>query len=300
MNLLITGAWQMAESLIPTIEEMGHKVCYLPFEKDALPCEYEWVEGIIGNGIFLSHPIERFANLRYIQLTSAGLDRVPMGYIEAHGIAIQNARGVYSVPMAEYAVGSVLSLYKEQRFFARKQREHTWEKKRDLKELAGQAVCILGCGSVGTECARRFAAFDCTVWGVDIVPGERKFFSCIYPLNEVKKVLSKSDVVVITLPLTEETFHMFNAEMFTTMKRGAVIVNIARGAVIDTEALILTLKEKQLGGAILDVFEKEPLMEKSPLWDMENVIITPHNSFVGDGNDKRISDLIMKNLECMI
>ena len=82
------------------------------------------------------------------------------------------------------------------------------------------------------------------------------------------------------------------------MKSGAVLVNIARGGVVDTDALIMTLP--RLRGAALDVFEEEPLNEASPLWDMENVIITPHNSFVGNGNDKRISDLIMKNLECMI
>ena len=78
MNLLITGAWKQAKEYIPLIESKGHQVRFLQYEKDELPCEYEWVEGIIGNGIFLSHPIERFSNLRYIQLTSAGFDRVPI------------------------------------------------------------------------------------------------------------------------------------------------------------------------------------------------------------------------------
>lgn len=296
MNLLITGAWQEAKKYIETIEKMGHQVQFLQFEKDELPCQYEWVEGIIGNGLFLTHPIEKFVNLRYIQLTSAGYDRVPIDYVKEHKIVINNARGVYSAPMAEYAVVGVLSLYKSQRFFAENQREHKWEKKRDLKELGGQNVCILGCGSVGEECAKRFEAFGCVIFGVDIVVREIEHFSKVYHLYEVKEVLSKSDIVIITLPLTDETYHMFDEEKFSSMKPGSVLVNIARGALVDTDALIEALKKK-LGGAVLDVFEEEPLKENSPLWDMENVIITPHNSFVGNGNQNRLNNTIISNLK---
>lgn len=296
MNLLITGAWQEANKYIEDIEQMGHNVQFLQFEKDELPCEYDWVEGVIGNGIFLSHPIDRFTNLRYIQLTSAGLDRIPMDYVKEHNITINNARGVYSAPMAEYAVCGVLQLYKQSKFFIENQKAHKWEKKRDLKELGGQNVCILGCGSVGTECAKRFEAFDCKVYGVDIVVKEIEHFMKVYHLSNVKEALSKADIVVITLPLTSETHHMFNKELFGAMKSNAVLVNIARGALVDTDALIKALKEK-FDGAVLDVFEEEPLTENSPLWDIDNVIITPHNSFVGNGNQDRLANIIIKNLE---
>jgi len=296
MNLLITGAWQDAGEYIEAIEKQGHQVRFLQLEKDELPCDYEWVEGVICNSLFLSHSINRFSNLRYIQLTSAGFDRVPLGYINQHNIKINNARGVYSAPMAEYAIAGVLSLYKSQRFFAEKQKEHRWEKKRDLRELSGQKVCIFGCGSVGAECAKRFNAFDCLVWGIDIRVPEDESFSCVYQLSDSRSVLAESDIVIITLPLTEETHHMFSKEMFEAMKPGAVVVNIARGALVDTGALIEALKNK-LSGAVLDVFEEEPLNEDNPLWDMENVVITPHNSFVGNGNNRRMSNVIMRNLE---
>lgn len=295
MNLLITGAWQQAKDYIDIIEKQGHQVVFLQFEKDELPCGYEWVEGIIGNGIFLSHPIEKFTNLKYIQLTSAGFDRVPMQYVKKHEITINNARGAYSTPMAEYALAGVLALYKSQKFFTKKQNEHKWEKKRDLRELAGQNVCILGCGSVGTECARRFEAMDCIIYGIDTMVREHKNYFCIYHLNDIKEVLSKSDIVIVTLPLTEETKHMFNKNLFEAMKPGAVIVNIARGALFEPDDLITALETK-LYGAVLDVFEEEPLNENSPLWDMENVVITPHNSFVGDGNAYRMSKVIVENL----
>lgn len=296
MNLLVTGAWQEAKKYIGAIEELGHQVQFLQFESDELPCAYDWVEGIIGNGIFLSHAIEKFTSLKYIQLTSAGFDRVPIDYVRNHNITINNARGVYSIPMAEHVVAGVLNIYRSQVFFLKNQMAHRWEKKRDLVELAGRSVCILGCGSVGTECAKRFKAFGCVVYGVDIVRREIEYFSQIYHLSEIKEVLSKSDIVVITLPLTDETYHMFGKEYFSSMRAGALLVNIARGALIDTEELVLALKDK-LGGAVLDVFEEEPLNGNNPLWDMENVLITPHNSFVGNGNIERISNVIMRNLE---
>ena len=296
MNLLVTGAWQEAKKHIGAIEELGHQVQFLQFESDELPCAYDWVEGIIGNGIFLSHAIEKFTSLKYIQLTSAGFDRVPIDYVRNHNITINNARGVYSIPMAEHVVAGVLNIYRSQVFFLKNQMAHRWEKKRDLVELAGRSVCILGCGSVGTECAKRFKAFGCVVYGVDIVRREIEYFSQIYHLSEIKEALLKSDIVVITLPLTDETYHMFGKDYFSSMRSGALLVNIARGALIDTEELVLALKDK-LGGAVLDVFEEEPLNVDNPLWGMENVLITPHNSFVGNGNNERISNVIMRNLE---
>lgn len=296
MNLLITGAWQQANEHIAKIEKQGHRVKFLQYEKDELPCDYDWVEGIIGNGLFLLHPIEKFVNLKYIQLTSAGFDRVPMDYVKEHGIVVNNARGVYSTPMAEYALAGILELYKSQRFFLEKQKEHLWEKKRDLRELSGQKVCILGCGSVGTECARRFEAMDCMVFGIDTKVRTHENFFCIYHLDDISHVLAKSDIVIVTLPLTGKTRHMFNKEMFEAMKPGSVIVNIARGAIVETEALIEALNNK-LYGAVLDVFEEEPLSENSPLWDMENVVMTPHNSFVGNNNGSRMSKVILENLQ---
>ena len=139
MNLLVTGAWQQATDYLEELEK-EHEVIFMQWENKELPCEYEWVEGIIGNGIFLSHPIERFKNLRYIQLTSAGYDRVPMNYVEEHQIKIHNARGVYSIPMAEFAIAGVLQLYKQARFFSNNQKNHQWIKHRDLLELNGKKV----------------------------------------------------------------------------------------------------------------------------------------------------------------
>lgn len=296
MNILITGAWQDAKDNIEKIENMGHKVAFLQFEKDELPCEHSWVEGIICNGFFLFHPIEKFVNLKYIQLTSAGFDRVPMDFVNSHNIEIHNARGVYSVPMAEFAVAGVLQLYKHMNIFADNQKKCLWNKERDLFELFGKTVCILGCGSVGTECAKRFKAFGCTVIGLDIVTRQDEFFDDIFLMSEIDRVLSESDIIILTLPLTESTYHLIDKDRFDLMKKSAVLINIARGAVADTDALIDALNSRQLSGAVLDVFEEEPLNENNPLWKMKNVIVTPHNSFVGEGNSQRLAQVVEKNL----
>ena len=294
MNLLVTGAWQQATDYLKQLKK-EHDVVFMQWENKMLPSEYEWVEGIVGNGIFLSHPIEKFKNLRYIQLTSAGYDRVPLDYVKEHQIEIHNARGVYSIPMAEFAISGVLQLYKQARFFDNNQKNHQWIKHRGLLELNEKTVCIVGCGSVGTECAKRFAAFGCQVVGIDLYPGKKQYYQKMLHLNMFDDVLPQSDIIVLTLPLTEETHYLMNNSRFEQLKEGVILVNIARGAVIDTEALINHLDK--LGGAVLDVFEEEPLPEDNKLWDREEVILIPHNSFVGENNQKRLSKIIMENLK---
>ena len=295
MNLLVTGAWSDGKNCIAELETMGHTVTFMQYEKDELPCSYEWVEGVICNGLFLTHPIEQFTNLRYIQLTSAGFDRVDMDYVKSHGIEIHNARGVYSIPMAEFALCGVLQLYKQAAFFRENQRKHLWEKHRGLLELAGKKVLVVGCGSVGNECAKRFKAFDCRVTGVDLIPREDSLYSEMLPLDKLDNALKQADIVVLTLPLTEQTKYLIDNSKLSLMKDGATLVNIARGAIVNTDALLNHID--RFTGAVLDVFEEEPLNENSPLWDKPNIILTPHNSFVGEGNGGRLRKIIVSNLK---
>ena len=295
MNLLVTGAWPDGKNCIAELEAMGHTVTFMQFEKDALPCSYDWAEGVICNSLFLTHPIEQFTNLRYIQLTSAGFDRVDMDYVKSHGIKIHNARGVYSIPMAEFALCGVLQLYKQAAFFRENQRNHLWEKHRGLLELACKNVLIVGCGSVGNECAKRFKAFNCSMTGVDLLPREDSLYSEMLPLDKLDNALKKADIVVLTLPLTEQTHHLIDNSKLSLMKDGATLVNIARGSIIDTKAFLYHID--RFTGAVLDVFEEEPLNENSPLWDKPNIILTPHNSFVGEGNGGRLRKIIVSNLK---
>lgn len=295
MKTLVTGAFPLDAQRREALEKLGLQLTVHPDERAAVadPAQYE---AVICNGLFLYNDIEKFKNLKYIQLTSAGFDRVPMDYVKARGIEIHNARGVYSIPMAEYALAGVLQLYKHMDFFRENQKRHVWEKHRGLLELAGKSVCILGCGSVGTECAKRFSAFGCRVTGVATSGRVQPFFDAVVSTAELEAVLPQSDILVLTVPLTGETRNLINGEKLKRMKPGAILVNIARGPILDTQALVEELRSGHLAGAVLDVFEEEPLDETSPLWDLENVIITPHNSFVGEGNGKRLSSIIFDNL----
>jgi phosphoglycerate dehydrogenase-like enzyme len=295
MNLLITGAWRHTPAQLDTLRQMGHTLLEMPDERGELPCSPDWVEGVICNGLFLYHPIESFTSLTYVQLTSAGLDRMPMAYAAEKGITVHNARGVYSIPMAEFALASVLSVYKESRHFAAAQSGRRWDKHRGLRELYGKRVCIVGCGSVGTECAVRFAAMGCEVVGVDLFPREDEHYAVMLPIGGLDTALMTADVLVLTLPLTEETYHLMNRERLGLLPDGCVLVNIARGGILDTEALAEALQKRPIT-AVLDVFEEEPLGEDSPLWGMDNAVLTPHNSFVGEGNPERLWGVIRRNL----
>lgn len=295
MKLLITGALENMEKCSEELTMLGAEVICHQYEKDPLPCSYEEIEGVICNGLFLHHDIRRFTSLKFIQLTSAGYDRVDMDYIRDKGIRIFNAGGVYSIPMAEFALAGVLGLYKQSAFFIGNQKDHSWIKHRELRELFEKTVCILGCGNVGTECAKRFRALGAKVVGVDLYPREDESYEKIYSLDMLDDVLSKIDILVLTLPLTEETRYIINADRLALLRDSAVLVNIARGAVVDTDALIKELP--RLYGAVLDVFEEEPLSADNTLWNMGNVIITPHNSFVGEKNFERLLKVIKNNLE---
>lgn len=296
MNILITGAWPDAKKHIEQIEAMGHCTVFLQNEADALPCDPTWPVGLICNGLFLHHPIEQFRNLRFIQLTSAGFDRVPMDYVQSHGIEIHNARGVYSAPMAEFAVGSVLQIYKQFPFFRENQKAHRWEKRRDLRELTGKTVLIVGCGSVGTECARRFRAFDAHVLGVDLFPRTDAGYERMHPLTALDELLPAADVLILTVPLTEQTRGLIGSVRLAAMKPDAVLLNLSRGAVIDEPSLAAHLQANPAFTAALDVFESEPLNESSPLWSCSNAILTPHNSFVGENDSVRLNAVVLRNL----
>lgn len=296
MKLLVTGAFNCTPEQLDTLRDKGYDVTFMQNESDKLPCPYSEVEGVICNGLFLHHPIEKFIGLRFVQLTSVGFDRMPMDYAKEHGIDVYNARGVYSVPMAEFALCGVLQLYKQSKFFMQNQEKRCWEKHRGLLELFGKNVCIVGCGSVGNECAKRFAAFGCKVSGVDLFPREDKLYTEMVGLDGLDVSLKSADVVVLTLPLTEITRGMLNAERLERMKENSVLVNIARGTIVDEQALCNALQGKLLG-AVLDVFESEPLAKNSSLWDMENVLITPHNSFVGEKNGERLWEIVLNNME---
>ncbi len=297
MKLLLTGVFRYTERQMEYIKSLGYDVKFIQDERLPIDFDVSDIEAVVCNGLFLYTPIEKFENLRFIQLTSAGLDRIPLDYIKEHDIKVFNAKGVYSIPMAEFAVGGVLQLYKQFDFFRKNQIQHKWEKSRNLIELAGKNILIVGAGNIGSQVAKRFKAFDANVIGIDLHPNDDCNFDNIYPVDNLDTMLPDADVIILTLPLMKETQGFFNKNKFALMKKSAVFVNVSRGKLVNQTDLIFALDNQVINGAVLDVFEDEPLTEDSPLWDMPNTVITPHNSFVGDGNNERMFNLISKNLE---
>ena len=252
MNILVTGAFQLNSGEREQLEAAGHKVFVHGDERAPVDCP-ERYEAVVCNGLFLYNSIERFTSLRLIQLTSAGLDRVPLDDIRARGIALHNAAGVYSVPMAEFAVCGILQLYKQSRFFAKNQAQHKWEKHRGLLELSGKRVCILGCGDVGREIAKRLHAFGCHITGVNRTVRELPDFDEVLPLDKLAETAAACDILVCCIALTPETRGIVSEEIFSCLHNGAIFVNVARGALADEAALTKWLQSG--GRAVLDVFE---------------------------------------------
>ncbi len=265
-------------------------------EKAYDDADFSDVEAVVCYRFFCYTDIARFPKLRYIHTTSSGIDHMPLDYIRAHGIRLCNARGVYSAPMAEYALSAVLQFYRQMPVFYARQKAHLWERTEDLRELSGRQVTLLGAGSVGTECAKRFSAMGCRCVGLCRHPDPAApYYAAQRDIRELDAVLPETDILLLTLPLTEETRGIMDARRLGLLKAGAVLVNIARGPVLDTAALVAALRSGRLSGAALDVLDPEPLPADSPLWDLDNLILTPHNSFSGEHNPRRMYELIYRD-----
>ena len=300
MNLLLTGCFKYSEIQMESLRSLGYTVYFMQQEKDELPLEAAEVDATVCNGLFLSHDIDTFSRLKLIQLTSAGLDRVPVEKIKECGIELYNARGVYSTPMAEWAVFRVLEHYKQGWFFCKEQEAGRWTKHRGLREVAGIKVAVVGAGNVGMEVAKRFQAFGAETTGFDIHTNETIGFDHMALTETFGERVCEYDIVVITAPLLPSTRGLISREVLLAMKQDAILVNIARGGLIDEQALCEVLTERKDLFAALDVFETEPLVEKSPLWRMDNVAISPHNSFVSNGNNARMFKVMYENLKNFI
>ena len=194
-------------------------------------------------------------------------------------------------------MAGVLCLYRQMNAFFKQQEERLWEKRRGLAELSGKEVLIVGCGSVGTECAVRFRAFGCRVCGIDLFPREDAAFDAISGIEQLDARLPDTDILILTVPLSDGTRHLIGRERMLMLKKNTVIVNLARGGVLDLDAFVFLKQQGAPLRAVLDVFDEEPLHKDHPVWAMEDVIVTPHNSFIGEGNGTRLAQVILGNLK---
>ncbi|ROR29247.1 phosphoglycerate dehydrogenase-like enzyme [Mobilisporobacter senegalensis] len=296
MKLLLTGAFHYNKEQLNTLKETAGEIIYIKEERLPLTIEVSDIETVVCNNLFLYNDIQKFTNLKFIQLTSAGYDKIPLEYIKSQNILIENAKGVYSAPMAEWVILMILQIYKKSRTFYSLQNNHQWIKQHDVLELSGKTAVIVGLGNVGKEVAKRLNAFNIHIIGTDITYVHSETIHEFYPMEEVDMALEKADILILTLPLTKETYHFINEDRINRLKNNCLLVNVSRGSVIDESSLVKALQNEKFIGAALDVFEEEPLPTDSPLWEMDNVIITPHNSYESDNVRERLYELIYSNL----
>jgi glyoxylate/hydroxypyruvate reductase A len=213
--------------------------------------------------------------LRLIQVLGAGVDGVLPAPDLPPSVVLANQRGMSAEPMAEFGLTLALGLLKQLPFFLAAQRERAWRRTLPVR-AAGLTMGILGLGAIGEALAERAAALGMRVIGTQRSPKRHPAVTHIEPPERTDAVLAESDVVVVLLPLTDETRGFLSRERLARMKRGAYLVNLARGGIADEDALADALREGRLAGAALDVFATEPLPPESPLWDVPNLWITPH------------------------
>lgn len=301
MRLLVTRAFYYRPKQIEALKSLGIELFFLQHEQEPMTViAPEEVDAVVCNGLFLYHDIDQFTRLRYIQLTSAGLDRVPAKAINNPDIVLHNAKGVYAIPMAEWAVCKVLDIYKATAGFLTAQKACEWKKERRLREVNGTKIAIIGAGNVGSEVTKRFHVFGAVIVGFDIHTHPVEGFDHIRKIDELPGLVAEFDTLILTAPLTEQTYHLIGYDILSDMKQEAILINIARGALIDEKAMYKILKERSDIHAVLDVFETEPLPNDNLLWKLPNVTISPHNSFVSEGNNKRMFAVIYENLKKFI
>lgn len=298
MNLLLTGSFSYSEEERKSLTALGYTLFDFQQENQKVELSMaEHIDAIVCNSLFLHNDINQFKSLQFIQLTSAGLDRVPIEIIRERKIELYNAKGVYHIPMAEWAVFKVLEYFKCANHFQEAQKRQQWIKERGVRELNGCTVGIIGAGNIGMQTASCFKAFNCKILTADIVKNDSPIVDRSFLMDEIEPFLALCDVVILTMPLNRDTYHYINRQKLELMKPEAILVNMARGAVINQSDLIEALENGTIAYAALDVFEEEPLPEESPLWKLKNVSVTPHNSFVSNGNADRLFQVIYANLK---
>ncbi len=296
MKLLLTGAFSYTDEQLSILKNSGFEITFVQDECTELSIDVSEFDAVVCNNLFKYNDPEKFSSLKAVQLTSAGFDRVPVGYFASHSISLFNAKGVYSVPMAEWVILKVLEIYKNSAEFYKQQKKKIWEKHRDLQEINGKTVLIAGVGSVGCECAKRFQAFGAKVLGADLFDSKSPYVNEFIHIDNIKDALRRADITVLTLPLNKSTENLFSENLLSIMKDDSILINVSRGGIINEEDLITQMKNGKFSGVALDVFEEEPLSAESPLWTLPRLLITPHNSFVSDGTAERMFNLIYKNL----
>jgi len=315
--LAVFNLSEEAREHIREVEEKFNLTTIPTKNPDEIPGEvWDETDILLTRGI-LPTP-QQVPNLRWVQFFSAGVDPyLDHQLFTEKGVIATSMSGAIAWQIGEYVLMTLLAFGQKLPKSIRNQRNKHWpkdsEKLQNLMplELRDSTIGIIGYGSIGRQVARFLVPFGATVLAAkkDVMHPEDQgyirdgmgdphgdFFDRLYPPEALHSLLSECDFVVLTLPLNEDTYHIIDEGAINAMKPSAYLINVGRGELIDQAALVTALKNKQIAGAALDVFEEEPLPQNSPLWEMENVIITPHISGLSKHLEEEMVTLFVENL----
>jgi D-2-hydroxyacid dehydrogenase (NADP+) len=310
INVLVTD--QIAEDVLPRIEAVDSRIKVTHIGK-LLTAELagdsqaaNLLDGLLANAEVYAgmrmpaRLLARAPRLKWVQVAQAGVDRVLLDEeFRKSPVLLSNVGGIHSFAPAELAIQCCLAWVKGTLECARQKEARLWQPF-SPGVLRGKTMGIVGYGNIGPKVARVAKAFE--MWVIATrksatKQGKARYADLILPSSELNRLLSESDFVVLATPLTPETHHMMSTAQFKVMKKDAFLVNVSRGPVVDEAAIAVALREKTIAGAALDVFEQEPLPQDSPLWDLPNLMYSPHIAGYITAYPSMVQDLFVRNLE---
>lgn len=241
--------------------------------------------------------LQEGAKLRWVQTWSAGIDSLPLGKLRQRGVLLTDAAGVHSIAVAETALAHMLGLTRGIHTAVRSQTAGEWHRPSALPELYGKTALIVGAGAIGNRIAELARAFGMRPIGIRRTPAPHPAYERVDGMDRLDEAIAESDYIVNVLPDTPETRGVFDGARIGRMKPTAFFINVGRGSSVVTEALVAALRERRIAGAGLDVFEEEPLPAGHPLWELDNVILTPHTAGHTNRLKERVAELFAANLE---
>lgn len=250
-------------------------------------------------GYFPVSLLKNLVNLRWQQVPSAGVDSLCKEVYANDSVILTNASGAFGIAIAEYMLTGVLMLMRNMPAYGKNQRAHIWREEGVSRTIYKSIITVVGMGDIGTEFARRAKSMGAYIRGVKRTPAApNDIYDEVYTTKDLKTAVRSADAVVMSLPATNETRHLLSEVIIAAMDEKTIIVNCGRGITIDENALIHALTEKRIAGAVLDVCETEPLSKDSPLWNLENVVLTPHISGrdTTPVNAEKIFEIFKENL----
>jgi D-2-hydroxyacid dehydrogenase (NADP+) len=238
------------------------------------------------------------ADLRWVHSIQAGVDRFPLDAFEAAGVTLTNSTGIHGDAVGESVLGTLLMLARRLHVYRSSQDRREWSRPAwdEPFTLRGESLCVVGLGTLGRGIATRADAIGMSVSGVKRTPTPVDGVETVYPSGDLDEAVADARFVALAVPLTDRTEGLVGERTFARMREDAYLVNVARGGVVDQSALVTALDTGLIAGAALDVFETEPLPPASPLWEMDEVIVTPHASAAVHDYYERVAALVRENL----